>query len=530
MATLRRLFVIGLGLLAALAMPQAEVPEVLVVQQLVPSEDGVNPNIDLQEAMAVQLEEQGRVFPIAWSMADAQFRRYVQAEQEGVFIDNPTVQQVRQAAEYLRPRYVMYLTAYREEGEMWVQARLELGGRWRTLWTYEPQNRERPVEVKEMDEDGNVTTTRATLRELQQLSTVQVDGVIDWRSTADSLARFFTFQLAAGPFGQHPAMPRMKTPEPAPGPGFNETMVLADPDPFEEDSPVLDEVDRLVDTEQMARAIVTLRAAIDREPFDPSLRRKLVELYLEQGLVEQAAREAALTVQLQPEATDLRLIAARAWFEASEFEQARTQLNEALARGADGVDVWLLRGDLELWDGEDEDAIEHYNQAVEQGGGDAALMRRAMAYAVLGDPDACRADIEALGGGEAVELEFYRRAVRLVERSLLGLGEEIRDLPARRRNEGGGLEITQEAMKAAHRADALAALMNNISPPAVHEESHSARRLALNLLAQAGYETLSFVETGDDNSRMEAALSLGEALRLLPRVRETYSVERRRGA
>jgi hypothetical protein len=103
-------------------------------------------------------------------------------------------------------------------------------------------------------------------------------------------------------------------------------------------------------------------------------------------------------------------------------------------------------------------------------------------------------------------------------------------MPKARRAQGATPELVALAEQTASRADALSTLVNNVTPPPVHSDSHISRTLALNLLAQAAFETLAFVRSGDDNTRMEAALSLGEALRLLPQVREQYAAERRVGA
>ncbi|MCH7945468.1 MAG: hypothetical protein IIC73_05560 [Armatimonadetes bacterium] len=49
--------------------------------------------------------------------------------------------------------------------------------------------------------------------------------------------------------------------------------------------------------------------------------------------------------------------------------------------------------------------------------------------------------------------------------------------------------------------------------------------MAHKLLAQSAHEALAFAKTRNEDSAMESAISLGEALRLMPRIREQFQLE-----
>ena len=92
-----------------------------------------------------------------------------------------------------------------------------------------------------------------------------------------------------------------------------------------------------------------------------------------------------------------------------------------------------------------------------------------------------------------------------------------------------GPDMVPSATSLQQRTGAIVDLMVRIRVPARHKESHDGRDLAYKLLAQSAVETRAFAKTRNPDADIEAALSLNEALKLFPRVRETFRIERTYG-
>ena len=72
----------------------------------------------------------------------------------------------------------------------------------------------------------------------------------------------------------------------------------------------------------------------------------------------------------------------------------------------------------------------------------------------------------------------------------------------------------------------MVAFLRAVPVPAKHRISHEGRLLAMILLAKSAQESLAFADTSDRSLGDDAAMSLGEGLRLMNSVRENFAVER----
>jgi hypothetical protein len=90
-----------------------------------------------------------------------------------------------------------------------------------------------------------------------------------------------------------------------------------------------------------------------------------------------------------------------------------------------------------------------------------------------------------------------------------------------------GPDMVPRAQELQRETEAIVQFMVMIRVPARHKDSHDARDLAYKLLAQSAVEVLGFARSKSQDADLESALSLSEALKLLPRVRETFRLERK---
>ncbi len=489
-------------LLSLLAGALWAAPEVLIAQTLLPkAKEGADPNVQLTVYLASELETDGRVVPIVWSMTDPVYRAYVDEGRIPAHVANPTLAQVNAVAAKLHIRYVMMVVGQRHEKGFFPRIELYRTGSSRAIWHY-----------------GWLPGQGASAM------IASTDGVIDWESTAQGTARLWTETLAVGPFKDHSPRPRKNGSEPVPG----ESLVAPQPKIAPVDTKAVEKARESIKAGKLSEAILLLRESIDAEPFEADRRVLLAKTLLDQGLAVQAAEEARRASPLVKDQVELRLMAARAWLLVSDDEKAQVDLNEALARGAKGSEPAVIEGDLFAVRGDYAKALAAYDKALEAGPRFDAVFGRAIAHAMLGDADAATKDLKALPQSDPEALlSHYSRAVQLIDRSLIGLSDELRNLPQLARLAPKSAKLIARATDASRRATALSMLIGSLPTPARHAKSHVARDLAHKLLAQASLEVLDFVTTADDDLGTEAAMSLGEALKLFPAVREVYDVELR---
>ncbi len=508
-------------------------PEVLVVQRL-STKDG-DFNVPVAMRLTEELDIEGRVAPILWSMLDPVFRAYVDDGKLPRYVENPDDRTIRDYAGRLKVAYVLIVEAIALNGQVVPQATLYSGNSSRPMWSMVRQNdRGRPrlvvIENGRVDEDKTkeIREKYSELMEDGSLSTmtVLVNGQPDWVSTADTLARTWTRILAEGPFKDLQPQRRTFPVDPDPGLGFNPGTNVVDTGP--EVAKALEQARLLTADGHVDEAILVLRDAIDTAPFASEVRIKHAELLILRGHARIAADETERAANLTDKPAQMWKTAADAWVQAGEPDKALNACNEAMARGTPPADLTVVQGDLWMLKGDVAKAVEYYDEALLASPTARAHLGRAVARVILGDATGAVNDLESAQGRDPLPIEGYRRTMDQLDVEVDKLIGLLRSVSQGVRLENGP-DMVPSAAAVHQRMTALVEFMVRVRVPARHKESHEGRDLAYKLLAQTAVETLEFAKTKSVDADLEAALSLGEALKLLPRVRETYRIERTYG-
>ena len=522
----------ALGLVSTAAWAQTKIPSVLIVQAYAPRVNDVDPNLTLDSYIAGMMEEEGRVLPIVWSLSDPVFRGLVEDGEIERFTPLPTEKQIREVAGRLKVDYVLTIAGIKEDGQVKPLAQLYRGTESREIWSFgrvEQDRKYRPVVV--IDGKRDEQRTKELIEKygsgasFSQAMVVTINGFPDWESTSRSVARTWLELLAASAWSKHPPHPRVKDPVEVPGSNTQpQGLIIA----AAADDSVLAKADELIAEGRPDMAIMVLRDAIDIAPFEPKRRLKLAQLLLNQGLYEDAAREARRAAKLSPQHVDLWLMSAKAWLLARNPEEAQNDVNEALARNANQAATQDVLGEIYVLTGRFEEAIVAFTKSIETAPKPSAIIGRAIAYAMAGQAEKCTEDLGRLGTTTPASiLAAYNMVIPLADQGMDVLGAELRELmPAIRLNPKSP-EVIARAARAQARAEGLARLIESFPVPERHKNSHDGRNLAHKLLAQSAQETLDFAKTGDSDLGSEAAISLGEALKLLPNIREMFRIEQR---
>lgn len=476
-------------------------PGVLIYQRPIePTPDGPVGDLMMAVHMADALSEHGRVNPVVYSQVDPVFRDAMQAGRLGPFEEKPDLRRLREIAVRLDCQFVMVIQAYWQEGQVHPTADLYRTNSARAIWSYGPR-------------DANMA----------QSMVVMVNGLADHSHTASSVARTWAAIMGEGPFNQFPPSRRV---EADPQTTAFTRPVDVGPAVGKAVDDILKDVDLLVQQGHPQRAVIHLRDAIDSQPRVPELRVRLAKLFIEMGLLVEAGSEAERAARLMPHDPTLWLMASDCRLYAGDTTGASNALNEALARGGEGAESRRIQGSLALRDGNYAAAAERFSLSLEAGGGPEALAGRGISYALMGEFEASERDFALLSRYESGDLaRVYRWIVESIDQAINGMSATIRDLPVLIRRDGATPELIALAHSLAGRLEGIASLFADFPAPRQHLESHDARSLSASLLFQAALEIRSYAETGNDEMREEAEISLNEALKLLPLAREQYKLE-----
>lgn len=525
----RPLLVIA-GIAISITVPAK--PSVLIVQRL--AKDKEAHNIPVGQKLAEQLDLEGRVAPILWSMTDPIFRVYIEEKKLPGYVSNPDDRVVRDYASRLKVAYVLIVEAVATNDVVRPQATLYDGLMHRTLWSM-IRDEKRGVPRLVVSKDGKIDEEATkTLREkyAEILSdgtlatmTVLINGQPNWDNTAESLARTWTQLLAEGPLKTHEPQRRIFAPEPGPALTFKGP-------PIQQAAPSLAIDDAMVRAQTLVKenrsesALLVLRDAVDAAPFDLRPRLELIELLISQGLYELAANEAERAVPFTENQGVVWARAADAWIQAGDTEKALLCANQSVARGL--VDFGVLQVLAEVWlqKGDIEKALKFYDQAMEQESSQRAYLGRSIAKAISGDKEGSLRDLMAAQDTNLVPLVLYQRTMSLIARTIAPTAESLRKIPQFYRV--GKTEVAEvEAVRIQQSLSALVELLVRFKVPEKHKQSHSTRDLAYKLLKQSSVDALAFAKYGNEDSALESAISLGEALKLIPQIEEQFRVERK---
>jgi cytochrome c-type biogenesis protein CcmH/NrfG len=483
---MRRLTAV-LFLLFAWTVSALAAPEVLIVQLRALLDDDEDPNVAILNVLAQELDDDGRVVPIAWALSDPIFRGAYEAKTVTGNATNPSEEEALRGADALRVGWVLFVSAQRRGGKLSAKARLFKRGTDKPAWSDE------------------------------KLISVTVGAAADFNSSAATLARTWVALLAEGPFRQYPARPRVATPNPDDGRGG------AASNPPKIDDTYRSRAQQLLKQGLVTEAINLLRDAVDADPMDAGRREELARALLQQGFAQEAATEATRASQMAPDRNDLRFVAVQAWIGLDRPDEANKVLNEALARDPENPQTLILVGDVALAKGDPGKAVEAYSKSIRIEDSFEARLGRACAYGASGWPEPCAADIAALAPERVAS--GYPRVVAELERALQFVAGEVREVIRAARLTPKQKAIIDRASRVQRAAAGLARLAAAYPAPAKFRESHARRDLAHNLLQQSCLEALEFARTGVEDTASEATISLGEALKQFQSIREMYLKE-----
>ncbi len=500
-------------------------PDLLIVQTKVPVEADRDPNLMLAPYVADELDKEGRVRPVVWSMTDPVFREWTSRDVFGPFEPNPSPRVALDTARKLGIDYVLIVQAVSTKQQFVPSAELFVDGR--SKWKFGPRDPKRSDDlVVATDGKYDEKATRALQAKLPDMIraggtfTVYVGSLPDWDATARSVSSTWRALLGEGPLASLPARPRVsQEPDPT-GAEVNTTVEIsgaADPDLPR----------KALDMAQQGKAdqaVILVREACDLKPFDTELRKTLVAVEKAAGLLREAADASQLAAKLDPGDSSLWLLAASSWIDVCDAERARDSLKEAQARGASGPEVNRIEADIALLGGEAKKAEGLYVSLKDP----SVVWRLALAAALAGDLPTCEKALESLQSGP-LEQRDYQTLVLLLDRSLEPWVTSVRDLVPMVRMHPGDPQALQKAETVNKVATGLADIVSKVVAPERHKESHEARRLAHILLAQSTLEALHFAKSNDPDTGEEAVASLGQALRLFPGVKEKFNLELKYG-
>ena len=472
----------------------AELPRMLVVQRKSHEFGQEATPLKVFEHFAKEMAEDGRVKVISWTTEDPIFNRAL----EGMHIvDDPTDEEINMLAKKLEIKYTFICEATRVEAKLHPRAELFMTGRRGTIWTSGPRSAKESVS-----------------------EVVTINGRPDWENSAKSLAHTWSQQLILGP---------LKDLVSGSATNFNPgevslTGITIDAAAGKE---AMDHANKLIESGRADMAILYLKDAIDINPFEPERRIKLMELLSDQGLYELAADEGRRAARLSIDHPELWLYAAKSWVAAGKPEEAKADINEALARGVNTPLTHQLLGDIALIAGDYSKARDEYSISLEKGSTLKTQVGLALAFALDGKADQATAMLEKTKQPENGLTESdYAFVIDLCEGAIKPVIKVMADLPPRIRT-GREKEATiRDAASVESKTKGMAAIIAWISPSKRHLQSQGSRDLAHKLLNQSAQEILSFAKGTDPDSGAEAVLSLGEALKELSHARETYRIER----
>jgi tetratricopeptide (TPR) repeat protein len=483
----RTVFGVAIWLIASLGVCQT-VPKVLLVQRLVPTEAGTDINVNLRLYFSSEIDENGRLEALTWSIIDPAFRKATESKVLKDPPENPTDDQAFEAMSKLGCEYVMFVRGMRHQNNIFCDAELFRGKR--QIWK-------------------NNTSLGA-----------EIQDRISLESTIRSIARTWLFQLESDALKGLKPKPIIKTPEPDPTPVINRPAPQNDPISKADFSAILAEFERLAKLGERRSAVALLRDAVDQEPVDWERRAALIGALMRFGNPEEAVSEARRATGLFPEVLDLWRFCARGALLAGDGAQAIRDLNEAISRDPEDAVTRCLLGEAQLVMGRLDFALEHFDAALAKSAMPEALHFRAIAFALKGDMTKSKIDIElaskSMPDVSTSDRGFIQRlTIRLLYRKGDEIAANVRSLVQRSRLQPSLAANLATAKSLNKSIEGLLFLCATTPPTDESVKPHDSVSLALNLLGQCVIEVQSFLSNKSEDMLGDATITLGEALKAL---------------
>ncbi len=481
-----------------LAAARQDLPLVFLVQKQTAEALGPEAtDLNVTESVSEALKAEGRVSVVRWSQQDETFKTLSESTS---LTEGPTDELISEFARRLKARYILVVEASRLKGRLYPRADLFQVGRRGTLWTTGPKRSQGTESI-----------------------VVMRGSDIDWSATGSSLAKTWALQLSQGPFKN--LQPEVEMPNPgAPseaGPRAPRVELGASAG-----AEALDQAQSLIDSGRTDLAILYLRDAVDANPFEPERRILLSELLDRRGLALQSADEGRRAARLVSDKPDLWLVSARSWLIAGRPDEAKMDVQEAMARGADSPLAHRLLGDINLMQGDLAKARDEYSIALEKEDKPRTRLGLAVVFALTRQPELSQAILEPVKTGpNGLSITDYSFVLQLAEPSVRALAADLAAFMPRARVSKDKEAIAKESEALVRRSASLASLITLVKAPPRHSPSHEGRILAHKLMLQASEEAHSFVKGTDPEAEMEVVLSLAEALRQLNTAVDAYHDE-----
>ncbi len=480
------------------AFARAQEP-VFLIHQKVPLDGGGNPVVsDLAIEVAEEFRTVFKLNPVVWSMLDSQFRDAVYNQQapEGVF--DPTIPQLESVARNLKAPYFATIQ---------IKTDRELLG---TIIAVYRTGQKRPVWTKTLETES------------------QVGGVNSRLQAEKALARSWGFELRQGVFKSLIREVAAPIPEPVDG-----TPITPDPTPL----PVAPDDQNISDVEMRvadllknrlpSEALTVLYEAVDQRPQHLALRKLLIDTLVKYGPSADAVEECRRAIMLWPGEDSFRLARIRGLLALNRSDEAASELNEALVRDPDSLDVIELKGHVALVRGLLQQAREAYLLVLSKEPRPGVQASLALTVALEGDTAEARRLMNTLPPTDpATTAEIYHRLAMGTQQAIERMANEMRELLRLGRLQSGNQNAPPRAQRVFKACEGLSGVWVSARVPENHRASHDRRVLAQKLLTQAAAEILQFVRSSNPDSGDEATLSLGEALRQTAEAHRDYNAER----
>ncbi len=457
-------------------------PKILIIPIKRGETDAAAP-LSIGNHLAQELDEDGRVKPIVWSIGDPTFRDAVENGLIHVSKDFPSKSQGFAAAKALGVTYVLMYTS--ASGFKGTGARAELYADGREIW----HNAQNPG--------------------------TQTGGQYDPESSYTSVAHTWSLLLVGSAFRSLTAHQKLVTPSPSKGQSPPPVAVI-------EPAPTAAPVDISAKAQEMLKAghgdkaINMVRDAIDANPFSVDLRVVLITLYEQTKDWSAAADTAKRGSEVLPESIALRKATLRDLLLAGRDKEAHDALNEILAREPNSVSTKLLESQTYLTVGDYAQATLSLDQAVKRFPSSDCYYWRALARAALGGADGVNGDVQEylknpFPVAEAADScqECENILVKVTNRDIalsLAFFQQVGLHPDAQETKDQLVQLTNDAV-------ARSNFLQQVPCAPGNKQSYGQLLLAQKLLISSFASIREVLKTGDTDSMTDARIELGDAIK-----------------
>lgn len=472
----------------ALAGAVLAAPEMLIVQVLQETKDGTNPNVPMYGEIAQELDNDGRVNTIVWSVTDPVFRI---ATEEGKIKPGPrpTPEGGRDVVRRLKIAYLLVFTAVRDGDFVTAKAGLYRGASSRPIWTDE------------------------------KTMSVTVGGAPDTASLASTIGRTWTRLLAQGPLKDLP--PRPAVAEPPPAAGAQPPVTPLAEAPREPDFSVrFAEADKLLETGDPYGAVLLLRDLADANPLHAECRVRLIQALMRADEPAMAADEARRAAALLPDRPALRVLAVEALLQDGKLAEARAEVTGAIGRNPTDPAAHLLSGYLSLLAYETSSATQSFGQSQALRASWPAALGLACAAALDADPKACHGHLARLAelgydAEDPARAVWARRLTPVLAEAIKRFGDDARSFLQRARARREADETKVEHARLARVAEGLQALIERLGFPEGQTTTRDVVLLGIKQSRLFLVDMGGYLESADAQTLTDASITLNEALKNL---------------